>query len=261
MTKLILTGLLFLLCGGEAFGLTLVQKKNCPASGAVTTFTCTFTSPTPSGNTIVVQAGGYINTCCSSGQINATDSASNTYALVKNQFQSLAGLGHSTLSVFCATASTTATLTVTATMASAPSDPTFLVINILEYSGLTCTSDGTPVGTSLAQGSSISACDPGNFTSTNANDLIIAAINYSGSFNTQTVTSPWVVELSSASNSPLVYADNTVSSAGVYDPKWTFTATTFSAGCLTAALQLAVTGNGKVSVGGKTVMGGKFVTQ
>jgi hypothetical protein len=195
----------------------------------------------------MVFVGGYIAPCCNTGQFNVTDSASpsNNYILGKNQWEYFGGNGRSTLSQFCAIASGTGTLTIKAAM---PLDTAYIAIVIAEYSGTTCTVDGTPTGHTDSQTgfNNMTGCDAGAVATTHPNDLVLSAVQYSNSATpTESVSSPWTDQARVAT---LAFADRAVTTTNTWNPSWSFAATPYSDSCIAIAYQTNAT-----TTGGDTV--------
>jgi hypothetical protein len=101
------------------------------------------------------------------------------------------------------------------------SSSTYITLLAVEYSGASCNVDQGPVG--AAGGSSPFTC--GTFTTTNANDVLVAVIDYnlgSGSASL-TASTGFTIQLSQPSSSfqPGFYMDQIVTSTGSFAPQFT----------------------------------------
>jgi hypothetical protein len=178
-------------------------QNNLKSQGTTNTATpsCQFNSNTSSGNLIVAIYEGGANRAVTS----VTDSQSNSYvkAIAQGGTATPAEIWYA-LNIVGGT-----TPTVTVTIASAC---TFNVVEIYEFSGILSSAAADGAGSS-AGGSSVSPAS-GNFTTANANDLIISGMQCA---NTSTAgTSGWNVESTSHQSEYLI-----VSATGTYNATYT----------------------------------------
>jgi len=226
--------LAFLLCL-PAFGtITLVQKQAANSTSGVTSQAVTMGSTPTVGDIIVV---GWVDNA-NGGAVYFTDNQStrNAYQIAPRFYTG--GISGSFIGsgIACATV-TVASGTFTITLHS--SNTSFISMFAVEYSGGSCIPDQIPVG--VTGTTSPFSCG-GSFTTANANDLLVAVIDYNLASGTAAfgAGSGFTIQLSqtSSTDQPGAYEDQIVSSTGTFNPEFTAGANATST-CVSAAFEAA----------------------